>query len=249
MNTPQEIHVLDKKLRLLQPTHGFRTSMDTVLLAAACQAQAGENILDLGCGVGAAGLCVLWRVPDARLTGLDIQAAHIDLARQNAALNSRQFHAQFIVGDVRDWAVHRDHYKPEFDHVLCNPPFLEAGTYTASPREERACALGHDGQADIELKTWIDAAFYNLKSNGCLTLIHRADHLDKILLALVPRFGGMEIIPLWPRAGEAAKRVIVRAVKNSHAPCTMHPGLVLHEADGAYTQNADALLRTGVALV
>ncbi|MCK6419262.1 MAG: methyltransferase [Alphaproteobacteria bacterium] len=244
----QEIHVLDKKVRLLQPAQGFRTSMDTVLLAAACRAQAGDNILDLGCGVGAAGLCVLWRVPDVRLTGLDIQAAHIDLARQNAALNHRQNNAQFIVGDVRDWAVHRDGHKPEFDHVLCNPPFLEAGTYTVSPRAERARALGHDGQAEIELKTWIDAAFYHLKNSGCLTLIHRADYLDKILLALESRFGGVEIIPLWPRAGQPAKRVILRAVKNSKAPCVLHSGVVLHEADGTYTQNADALLRTGVAL-
>ncbi len=36
--------------------------MDTVLLASACTAVVGEKVLDMGCGVGGAGLCLLSRV-------------------------------------------------------------------------------------------------------------------------------------------------------------------------------------------
>ncbi len=71
---------------------------------------------------------------------------------------------------------------------------------------------------------------------------------DDIIQALGRRFGAVEIIPLWPRLGEAAKRVIVRARKDRQTPCTLHPGLVLHEAGGGYTPETDGILRDMAAL-
>lgn len=244
-NPPEEIQVLDKHVRLLQPAEGLRTSIDAVLLAAACPAKAGESILDLGCGVGTAGLCALWRVPGTSLTGIDIQASHIDLARQNAVLNGGAERTDFSVGDVADLALHRDGHKPVFDHVICNPPFLEDGTYMKAAHPDRAKALGHQ---ETSLQIWLDAAFYQLKDDGVLTMIHRADHTDKIIHGLGRRFGATEIIPLWPHAGEPAKRVIVRTIKGRKTGSTLNPGLVLHGADGGYTPAAEAVLRGGNAI-
>jgi tRNA1(Val) A37 N6-methylase TrmN6 len=59
---------------------------------------------------------------------------------------------------------------------------------------------------------------------------------------------GIAIFPLWPRADEAAKRVIVQIRNGSNAPLALLPGLVLHEADGRYTAAADAILRDGASL-
>jgi tRNA1(Val) A37 N6-methylase TrmN6 len=133
-------------------------------------------------------------------------------------------------------------------HVLCNPPFLEAGTYMPSPDQARATALGHEGQ-ETALKDWIDCAFHNLKNGGSLTMIHRADHVDKIVQGMGKRFGQIEIIPLWPRTGDPAKRVIVRAIKDRKTPAILHPGLVLHNPDGSYTVEAEKILRHGAMLV
>ena len=83
-------------------------------------------------------------------------------------------------------------------------------------------------------------------SNGTLTAILRADRMGEALSELGE--DGVTIFPLWPRAGEAAKRIIVRAVKGSHAPLAIMPGLVLHEADGKYTRAANAILRDGAPL-
>ena len=80
-------------------------------------------------------------------------------------------------------------------------------------------------------------------------MIHRADAVDKIVQGLGKKFGQVEIIPLWPRAGQPAKRVIVRARKDSRSPAILHPGLVVHNADGSYTPDADRILRGGAALV
>lgn len=236
MDEPVEIHVLNKRVRLLQPSDGFRTSLDSVMLAAACPARAGGHVLDMGCGVGGAGLCVLARVADAKLTGIDIQADHIELAQRNIELNEARGRVDFCVSDIRDYKA-----AGRFDHVICNPPYMEAGAHTVSPLRRKAVAHGHHD--DISLADWLEAGFHALKSGGSLTVIHRADKTDKIILGLKNRFGAVEIIPLWPRRGEHARRVIVRAVKDRKTPAILHAGVVLHEAEGGYTAAADAILR------
>lgn len=236
MSSLKPIYVLDQRVRLYQPDGGFRTSLDSVMLAAACPAKTGEHILDMGCGVGGAGFCVLRRVDGTRLTGVEIQGDHVDLARQNIDLNGMSGRATFTCSDIRNFKTDE-----RFDHVICNPPYMDAGTHTPSPQAARAMANGH--QDDVDIRDWVDVAFNNLQSNGTLTVIHRADMVDKIILAMGKRFGATEIIPLWPHAGEAAKRVIVRSIKDRRSPATMHPGIVLHEADGKYTKRTDSILR------
>ncbi len=235
----EPIHVLNRRVALYQPAQGFRTSLDSVMLAAACPAKAGQSVLDLGCGVGSAGLCLASRVPGIHLTGVEIQADHVALAEKNAALNGVP--AAFTCADIRDYRG-----APQ-NHVICNPPFSEAGKHLPSPSSAKALARGHI-EADCTLKDWIDAGFRNLKNGGSLTLIHMAAETHTIIQALGKRFGAVEIIPLWPRAGVPAKRVILRAIKNRKTQAVIHPGLVLHEADGAYTAAADRILRDGGAL-
>lgn len=241
----EEIFVLDRKVRLLQPEGGFRTSLDSVMLAAACPAGAGERVLDLGCGVGGAMFCLLQRGPGAHVTGLEIQAPYLALARENAVLNKREGSSAFIAGDVAAFRFATPGER--VDHVMLNPPFLDAGTYTPSPDQGRAAALGHEGQ-ESGLEDWVDCAFHALKNGGTMTLIHRADYVDKIVQALGKKFGQTEIFPLWPRTGEAAKRVVVRSLKDRRSPAILHSGLVLHEADGAYTAGAERVLRDGERL-
>lgn len=237
---PEEIYVLDKKVRLLQPEGGFRTSLDSVMLAAACPAMAGDRVLDLGCGVGGAAFCLSYRVDNLFIFGLDIQPDYIDLARKNAIINNNTDRCEFIVGNAGTFRFSA--LEQRVEHVLCNPPFLEAGDYTPSPDGGRATALGHLNQ-DMNLSIWINCAFHALRSGGSLTMIHRADKVDKIIQALGKKFGQTEIFPLWPHANEVAKRVVIRALKDRRSPAKIHAGLVLHEASGGYTVQAEDVLR------
>ncbi len=226
----QEIYVLNKRLKLRHSENGFRTSIDSVLLAASCPVQAGEHILDMGCGVGGAGLSVLTRIVEAHLTGVEIQKDHVALAVENAKTNKFEGQCDFIYSDIRE-------YKSEqsFDHVICNPPYLEDGAHLKSPHQEKATAMGFDNADLIE---WIEVAYRRLKPKGSLTLIHRADQLDKIIRDLGDRFGAVEIFPLWPKLGVQAKRVIIRAKKDRKTPAILHAGLVLHHEDGDYSEEA-----------
>ena len=241
------ITVLNGAVKLWQAPDGFRTSLDSVMLAAACPARGGEHVLDLGCGVGSAGLCVAGRIKGIKLTGVDIQADHVRIAQKNAALNSVEKNSNFICSDIRDLP-----HDPVFEHVICNPPYFEHGRHTHSPSDARATAMGHK-EDDISLREWVACAFNQIKGQGSLTIIHQAGALDRILAALkgqkeVRMFGATQIIPLWPRAGQAAKRVIVRSWKHRKSDAEMLPGLALHDEDGCYTKEAEEILRGGKGL-
>lgn len=249
MSKSNPIHVLDKSLTLYQAPDGFRTSMDSVMLAAACPASKGQSILDLGCGVGSAGLCVLKRVEGTTLTGIDIQGNHTDIATENARANDMVQRVNFIRADIRSYPFTNI---GTFDHVICNPPYKEAGAHRQSPSEAKALAMGHT-ENDISLQSWISCAWYHIKGQGSLSMVHEAGQVDAILHALYSknggrRFGSVEIIPLYPKAGVPAKRVIIRAYKHKKSPSVIHHGIIMHEKDGSHTKEADDILRHAAPL-
>jgi tRNA1(Val) A37 N6-methylase TrmN6 len=228
---------------LRQPRAGFRVAVDTVLLAAATAARAGDRVLDAGAGGGAAALCLAARVPGARIVGLERDAALVRLAAENIALNGWDDQIEVVRGDVADPPATLG--RASFDRVMMNPPFLRDDRARASPAATKAAA---SAEAGTDLQTWVGFAHAMLRPKGTLIVVHRADRLDDLLSALHGRAGGVVVFPLWPGPGdEPARRVIVSARKGIATPLTLARGLVLHEPDGGYTAEADAALR-GAAL-
>ena len=236
---------LGGRLRLHQPADGYRAAIDPVLLAAAIPALSGEAVADLGCGVATAGLCLLTRVPGIRVTGLEVQPWLVELAEKNADLNSCDGLFRVIAGDVA--APPTALTAESFDHVMLNPPYLEAGTTRVSAHEQRRIATV-EGPAGLD--PWLNCAIALLRPRGSLTVIHRAERLQTILTLLSENCGDVAVFPLWPRHGEGAKRILVQALKGSGGPLRMLPGLVLHDADGCFTPEAQVVLRdaSGLAL-
>ena len=56
------------------------------------------------------------------------------------------------------------------------------------------------------------------------------------------------VLPIYPREGAPAIRVIVDGIKGSRAPLTIKPGLILHGDGNAFRPELDAILRHGAAL-
>jgi tRNA1(Val) A37 N6-methylase TrmN6 len=79
-------------------------------------------------------------------------------------------------------------------------------------------------------------------------VVYRCDRLDDLLAALAGKVGEIVVLPLWPKSGRPAKRVLLRARKGVNSPLCLLPGLVLHEEDGRYTPAAEAILRDGAGL-
>lgn len=235
--------LLGGRVRLRQPRAGFRAAIDSVLLAAATPAGPGETVFEPGAGAGAAALCLAVRVAGCRVVGIESQPELVRLAGENARLNGLGDRVDVMVGDVARPPLRIE--PGSFDHVMMNPPHLAAGRADVSPDAGRAMA---HAEGAATLAVWLDVALRMLRRRGTLTLIHRADRLDEILTPLRPRAGEIVVFPLWPGPGDKpAKRVVVRARKGVGTPLRLARGLVLHRDDGAFTAQADAVLR-GAAL-
>jgi tRNA1(Val) A37 N6-methylase TrmN6 len=218
---------LGGQLRLRQPKSGHRAGHDAMLLAAATSARSGDRVVDLGAGVGAAGLAVARRVAGIELVLVEIDEMLAGLARDNAVSNA--IAADVIMLDVESGAeiFATGGLGPDsVDSVLMNPPFNDATRHRASPDPGRKAA--HVATA-ATLNAWIHAARRILKSGGVLTLIWRADGLAEVLAALERGFGSLAILPIHSDATKPAIRVLIRAIKGGKAPTRMHAALLLND--------------------
>src|SRR5271166_1284428 len=240
--------VLGGRLRLRQFKHGHRVGHDAILLAAACPGRADERAADLGAGVGAAGLALAARVEGINVTLAEVDARLATLARENVRLNELAQRASVVNLDVMApaRALAAAGLNPgSLARVLMNPPFNDPARLRPSPNSGRR--LAHAGPRGT-LAAWVGAAARLLRPPGTLTLIWRADALDEALQALAPHFGGAAVLPIHPRPGKTAVRVLIRATKGSHAPLALLPGLVLADAAGRVSEEAQSVLRNGATL-
>lgn len=233
--------LLDGRLRLRQPQRGYRVAIDPVLLAAAVPARSGQTILDVGCGTGAAALCLASRVGGCTIVGLEKDAEAVGIARLNVLANGLADRVEIVDGDV---AAPPKQVRQSFDHVMSNPPYLPDTAGNVSPYAGRRGAHVES----LDLGIWVAACLRRLRQGGRLALIQRADRVTDLLAALHGRAGDVAIFPLWPRAGVAARRVIVLARKGSRGPARLLPGLVLHRDDGSFTAEAEAIMRDGAPI-
>jgi tRNA1Val (adenine37-N6)-methyltransferase len=232
-------YLLAGRVAYAQPSTGFRSGIEPVLLAATVPARSGDTVLEAGSGAGATLLCLTARVPGVETTGIDINKRLTALARQNAQANGWPT-MRFIVGDVAN--------APSigaFDHACANPPYHPADG-TRSPDVERdAAKRGSEGL----LAVWVGTLSRHLRPRGTLTLILPAATLPRAVAAFAE--GGCTptaLVPLWPRAGRPAKLILLQGVKHGQSSFKVRSGLVLHTADGGYTPEAEAVLRNGLAL-
>ena len=235
----EETRLLDGRVACFQPRRGYRSAIDPILMQAALPVSSGQRVLELGCGAGAAALCLAWRAPDVSVTGLDVQAPLIELARRGAAENGLPGRVEFLAGDLLD--------PPPgvaaggFDHVMANPPFQKAGTSRPSPDLVKAVATV-EGQA--RLADWIAAAVGLARDGGTVTVIHHGDRAGELAELMAAHLGALAVLPFVARQGETRiRRVLVQGRKGGSAGRRNLPAFVLHDAAGAYTPAADAVLR------
>ncbi|TNF21674.1 MAG: methyltransferase domain-containing protein [Rhodobacteraceae bacterium] len=237
---------LGGRLQILQPRRGYRAGVDPVLLAASVPARAGQSVLELGCGGGTALLCLGARVAGLHLTGVERQGAYAGLARENARRNGIKI--AVIEADLDDLppALRAQ----GFDHVIANPPFFSRAASSASADAGREGGRGES----LPLARWLEVAAKRLRPGGHVTVIQRAERLPDLLAACAGRLGSLEILPLSPRQGRAARLVLLRGRKGGGAAFCLHAPVVLHRGerharDGDdYTPMISDVLRNAAAL-
>lgn len=232
--------LLGGRVRLRQPAKGFRAGLDAVLLAAFVPARAGQRVLEAGCGSGAAFLCLAARVPGLTVAAVEREPAMAALARENAQANGVA--AEVTEGDVADAALAR--LLGPCEHAFANPPYWPGGT--PPPGAVRRAAT-HEGGTGLE--AWARFLATALRPGGTASMVLPAARFDAGIAALrAAGCGSLVMLPLAPRAGQPAKRVLLRGRKGGRGPARLLPAMALHEHDGAFTAAAQAVLRAAAAL-
>ena len=245
MTETTEDAFLDGRLRIRQPRRGYRAGMDPVLLAASVDARAGARVLELGCGVGVALLCLAHRVPGLKATGLELQPELADLARANAAANALEAH--IVDGDVA--LLPPELRAQSFDHVMANPPYFERAHGSTARDAGRETGRGEG----IALSLWVDAAIRRLAPGGRFWMIQRTARVPDILAACDNRIGDVMLLPLAGRQGRDPETAIISAKKGARGAVRLMSPVVLHmgdaHADGdRHSDVARSVLRDGKAL-
>ena len=236
---------LGGKLYALQPKRGFRSGIDAVLLAASVPAQPGQTILELGCGVGVASLCLNARVNGVRLTGIEIQVDYADLARRNASSNDADM--TVVCSDLRDLPA--DLRQLQFAHVMMNPPYFDRQHGHAAQNEGRDIALA----GETPLADWLDIGIKRLAPKGTLTIIQHMTRLPEVISMVQGRLGSIVVKPIMAHADADPGLFLLQAKQSGRAAFVMSKPLVMHGADASlgqiesYTPQVKAILRDGAS--
>ena len=141
-----------------------------------------NKLLDLGTGTGAIGLALASENPRWQIMGVDLNPAAVDLANQNAQLNSIT-NIRFEQGS---WA---ENVEPGWDCIVSNPPYIDpkdAHIKQGDLRFEPLSALVAEDAGLADIKTIAKQAWPLLNQTGWLLLEHgynQGAQVREILLA------------------------------------------------------------------
>ncbi|MDR3186852.1 MAG: methyltransferase [Holosporaceae bacterium] len=227
-----EDHILGGKIKLFQPKNGYRVAVDPVILASLVSLKPQHRVLDVGCGTGAISLILKLKEKTAEITAIDTDDEMCRICQRNAQANSLDL--EVIAAEVG--SSHDPLENRFFDVVVTNPPFFAI-------QSSRPSGAGRFANFEtVDLKRWISYCSKKLKSNGVFFIIHCATRTGDILEAL-NGVGAVEILPLFPKEGKEAKRVVIKCQKNNKSGSKIFPGLFMHNADGSYSANLDNILK------
>ena len=176
-----------------------------------------------------------------RFTGVEQSAETAELARAGAALNGFGARVCIETGEASAFVQGQEN---RFDLVFANPPYFEPGKISA-PGEGKAGAYIES----LPLEGWVKAMLFAAKPRAPVVMIHRAAELARILAQFDRQAGEITVLPMASKAGDPARRVLVRARKGlKRGPLTLLPPLVTHLDDGSARTAAAQAIIEGLAV-
>ena len=215
-----------------QHRHGYRFSVDAVLLAHFVQPKNHDNLLEIGAGCGIVSLLLAFRWPRLEMTALELQPQLAALCRHNVEGNGYGGRIRVVNGDYRQL---RQFVEPgSFAQVVANPPFRPPDAGRLSGGAEQAVARHEVAGSLAEL---VSAVAYASKTRGRVSLVYPAARAALLLAAL--KNSGLEpkrlqVVHSYP--GDRGRLVLVEAVKGGGAELAILPPFyVYNERGGGYS--------------
>jgi tRNA1Val (adenine37-N6)-methyltransferase len=224
-------------IRLYQHRHGYRFSLDAVLLASFVNVPRVRRIADLGAGSGVVGLLLAEKYPSASITLVEVQRGLHELSARNISLNGLDDRVRALRHDIR--AINAE-VIPRVDVVVSNPPFRRPGSGRLSLGEERAVARHELLLTFGELAA---AAKRTLGARGRFFLVHHPERVPEILDILGEEgFQPKRLRFVHGNAAAEARIVLLEAVRQGRAGMRVEPPLFVYEEDGkTYTEEVRSM--------
>ena len=231
--------------KIIQNDSAFCFGIDAVLLSAFTRMKKGNCVYDLGCGNGILELLLSARARElkcahgageCRFTGLEVQPAAVEMARESVRLNGLEGQVQIVEGNI--CAVKELFPAQCADVVVSNPPYMVPAAAKANSTDEKTIAR-HEVLCSLD--DVVGAAKWLLKSNGSFFMIHRPYRLQKIFSSLekyhlTPR--RMQLV--YPKVTLPPEMVLIEARPNYKPDLKIEPALIMYGSDGEYTSEFKA---------
>jgi len=161
-----------------------RADTEILVEEALARAESKGDLLDVGTGSGAIVISLASELPDWQMTGLDISAAALTIARENCEINQVAERVQLLQGDLAELPAQ------QYDLIVSNPPYIAQQEWDELMPEVRCfepslALLAEDGglRCYQQLATQAES---RLKSGGWLlveTGYQQADTVEELLTA------------------------------------------------------------------
>lgn len=224
-------------LMLIQDKTQFCFGVDAVLLSDFARVKLNGRVLDLGCGNGIIPILLSHKTKAKYIAGLEIQPAAAALAKRNVSLNSLQSRIEIIEGDLK--SISETDFGIPFDTVVSNPPYMEPTRGEKNESEAMRIAR-HEIMCNVS--DVIHAASRCLKFGGLFFMIHRPERIADIICSM--RTCGIEpkrLRAVHPKPSRQASMILIEGQKGAHPSCIMQSPLYIHNEQGEYTDEINAI--------
>jgi len=230
--------ILGGRLALIQPKHGYRFSVEAILLGRFVRASRSERVLELGAGCGVISIMLASIYHPREVVAIEIQPDLAEMLGRNAALNDLGS-VRAICADLRQKKI--TGIEPaSFDLVIANPPYRAITAGRENPNHGRRVARG---ESSATLADFVVAARCYARHGGRVAFVFTARRAAELISTMrAKKLEPKRIRFVHPRIAMPASVMIVEARVGGGIEASIEPPLILYDRPGIYTNEARALL-------
>jgi tRNA1Val (adenine37-N6)-methyltransferase len=230
--------ILNGSITLIQPRHGYRFSVEAILLGRFARAKARDRVLELGAGCGVVSIMIALLCRPREVVAVEIQPSLAEMIKRNAAINRLQS-VRGICADVRSKKI-GGLAPASFDLVVANPPYRAAATGRESPDHGRRLARSESVNT---LQDFVAAARRYARRGGRVAFVFAARRSAELISAMrTNQLEPKRIRFVHPQLEMPASVMLVEARAGGGIEAAVEPPLILYERPGIYTAEAQAIL-------
>jgi len=223
---------------LIQPRHGYRFSVEAILLGHFARATARERVLELGGGCGVVSIMMAALYRPREVVAIEIQPALAEMITRNAAINDLDS-VRAVCADLRLKKI-ASMEPASYDLIVANPPYRSVAAGRENPGHGRRIARG---ESAATLADFVAAARRYARRGGRVAFVFAARRSAELISTM--RLNQLEpkrIRFVHPRIATPASVMLIEARAAGGIEVAIEPPLILYERPGIYTAEARELL-------